>query len=384
MKKTILTKIAFLLAFLIVGVMSCKKEEIEPEPDPELPEAALVKVLFTDPADGTTGVEYTANDVVVYLVDQPVVVALISPMEPTQLEVLAADGSVLQTITTFTAAGENFVSANYSTTVEDLGLSFGGRTTLKLRASFPVGEGVGTINNDFIVQWGEVSTDKTGVELIKSDGTVMNLSVTPNDASMDVLTFGNDLFGFDMGLQTENKFVTIDGVDIGGGEDILDFMYLQDYTVSLWAKSSVGDNGDPSLFGNADWSSSANAGMTFAYKGDKWKTVVVDVDYETNGRYNEGTGGTGPGGTDLRVDDDVWHLYTFTADRAGNGTIYQDGVALVTADMSHVLNFESGLPWTVGQDGTGAYQADRGDGFIQGLVANVQIYDYVRTIFRTS
>lgn len=378
MKKTVIPKILFLFTLIIgMTVTSCKKEPIEVIPDPELPASESVLISFTDPATGVAA-NYTIGDVIIYVLDQPVVIALKSPVAPTSVEVVAADGSALETLTV-SASGAEFISSNYSTTIEELGLNYGGKTSITLKASYPVGEGVGVLSKVFTLQWGEMSTESTGVQLIKQSGDAMWLSVTPNLSSMSIEAFGDELFGYSFSKDI-NKFLTIDAVEISDGVDILDFVHTDNFSVSLWIKSSVGDNGDPVMFGNQDWSSSNNPGMTMAYKGSEWKTVIVDVDNATDsdGKFNERTRRLGPNGSDIVIDDDVWHLITFTLDRGGNGTLYQDGVEFVSVSAANIGNFDSGLPFNIGQDGTGAYTSggDSGD-YYDGRIANVEIYDYV-------
>ncbi|MCK5199768.1 MAG: hypothetical protein KAR21_15530 [Spirochaetales bacterium] len=406
MKKTILTKIAFLLAFLIVGVMSCKKEEIEPEPDPVLPNAELVKILFTDPADGTAGVEYTTDDAVIYETeDQAVVVALRSPVAPTQLEIVIG-GAVQETITTFTANADltEYTSDSYSTTIADLALNYGGGTVITLRATFPAGAGTATLNKDFSVQWGVLSTEKTGVELIRQNGEILNLSVTPMDAdgedpSTTPVDFGDKGIGYNFPDRYTNHYLTIDDLQIEGGVGVLDFMYTEDFTVSMWI-DLVGAFGDPALFSNANYSDANDGfldedgnptdgfnfsrGFTMLTGGGNYTTYlsVRDADTPSEPRVSH----IKEKSVSVGLEDTGWHLWTVTIDRAGKAVLYTDGIEATVStqggvDISGIIgSIESGLPWNIAQDGTGiqqSYKTDRDDNFLEGMITNIVIYDYV-------
>jgi hypothetical protein len=191
----------------------------------------------------------------------------------------------------------------------------------------------------------------TGVTLKKSDGTQSPL-IVDNQSSMVAVEDGKVVYTFD-GV---DDFVTIDSIRN------LDFRYESDYSVSFWVNTTSTDS-DPVMFGDQDWGSSGNKGLTVAFRGDNWRTAYADGNEKADERTS-----------DIPFNDGAWHLLTVTFDRDGEMKMYQDGVMVESADMTAVTSSDSGNPLRLAQDGTGMY----GQNF-EGKIANTVIYDYVLT-----
>lgn len=189
----------------------------------------------------------------------------------------------------------------------------------------------------------------TGVTLKKSDGTQSPL-IVDNQASMVAVEDGKVVYTFD-GV---DDFVTIDSIRN------LDFRYENDYSISFWVNTTSTDS-DPVMFGDQDWNSSGNKGLTVAFRGNNWRTAYADGSTKADIRTS-----------DIPFNDGNWHLLTITFDRDGEMKMYQDGVMAESADMTAVASSDSGNPLRLAHDGPGTYSQ-----FFEGKIANTIIYDYV-------
>jgi hypothetical protein len=120
-----------------------------------------------------------------------------------------------------------------------------------------------------------------------------------------------------------------------------------DFSVSMWVRQ---DNGlsDPAVFSNKNWGSGANTGINWAVNG--------------NGIFDLNTKGDSGSRRDLdtaansaSLGVSSWSLVVMTVDRDGPTKLYINGVNTGTIPVSSTGTFKSGLPWNVGQDGTGQY-----------------------------
>jgi len=187
----------------------------------------------------------------------------------------------------------------------------------------------------------------SGFELVRSDGTNKHLPIS-TIPSRDVEMLGNARLGYT--YNGSDQYASVDGDDIN-------FRGTNDFSISFWVKTTA-TNSDPSMVGDKDWGGGANPGFVFAFTGGAWKL-------------NAGGGGR----IDIDgnpINDGKWHLLAATFDRDGNAILYEDGVALGSADISAMTNMDSGLPINIAQDGTGNY-----GNWFDGSIANVKLFDYV-------
>ncbi|MBX3435329.1 MAG: alkaline phosphatase family protein [Pirellulales bacterium] len=123
-----------------------------------------------------------------------------------------------------------------------------------------------------------------------------------------------------------------------------------DFTLAMWVRQDDMAS-DPAVLSNKNWNSGNNTGVNWAVNG--------------NGIFDLNTKG------DLGVRRDLdtaatsaplvvgaWNLVVATIDRDGPTRLYVNGALRGTIPQSSTGSFTSGLPWTVGQDGTGTYGVD--------------------------
>lgn len=182
--------------------------------------------------------------------------------------------------------------------------------------------------------------------------SVLNVDLS-GDVAEETFSNGKKGYSFDGIAGQYGTIVDPDG--------LLDFRKTDDFSVSFWV-NSTSTNDDPPMLSEQDWSSGGNPGFTVAYK---------DTKMETNfGGSGAGHGVTTDGSSPLS--DGVWHLINITFDKAGDVTMYQDGVVVGTRDMTDVGTMDSGNPINIAQDGTGGYSP-----FFEGKIAGIVISDYV-------
>lgn len=188
----------------------------------------------------------------------------------------------------------------------------------------------------------------TGFELVRKDGTSKHIGMSMLPSSRDIEDLGNTRLG--LAYNGTDQYSSVEDNDIK-------FRGTSDFSISFWVKTTA-TNSDPSIIGDKDWGSGSNPGFIFAF---------------TKGTYKLNVGGGGR--IDIngnKINDGKWHLVAATFDRDGNATLYEDGVAIGSADISALTNMDSGLPINIAQDGTGKYGK-----WFEGSIANVKIFDYV-------
>ncbi len=363
MKKIFLIKITLVSILLFFGFASCDYDPFVPvgANDGALPEN--VRVYHLNPR---TGAEYTDDELAdldydpfekeVYLIDQPVEIIVRGSEKPDRVEVISG-GVILATITEFTPIttefGEEFESANFSTTVIDLGIEEGRTKVLEVNSMYDVGGGNAVSSQPYTVKYqGDISQINSGFQLVGKDAANTRfLALEPNEAR-DLQSFESNRQGYS--YDATGQYATIED------EGYLDFRYDNDFSIGFWVRSTS-DESDPEMIADQDWGSSGNKGITIAFRGDNWRAVASDgdnkADIDTDG---------------IPFNDGAWHYLAVTYDRGGDMTMYQDGVAVNNESMTAITGaIESGYPLRIAQDGTGQY----GDNF-EGDIADAKIFDY--------
>lgn len=117
----------------------------------------------------------------------------------------------------------------------------------------------------------------------------------------------------------------------------------QDFTIEFWVKPNVSFSSDPVMISNKNWANGKNKGFVFSgYSGQTFKMNIGD----------------GTNRIDLvggKMETNQWKHIAATFDRDGLVTLYEDGVPVTFAKMNTIGNIDSGLPFTINQDGTGVY-----------------------------
>ncbi len=193
----------------------------------------------------------------------------------------------------------------------------------------------------------------SGASLMRSDGSISPLP-TINEASSKTLD-GNKVVYETNG---SDELVTLDTIPE------LEFRFEEDFSVAVWVNTTVSQS-DPVIAGDKNWGSGSNPGWLLTQIGSNWKLNMAGVASDTRIDIT---------GND--INDGSWHLIGATFDRDGEVTIYQDGVAIESKDMSHVGTMQTpeNYPIRLAQDGTGTYGY-----WYEGKVANCVITDYVLT-----
>ncbi|PIF43886.1 putative secreted protein (Por secretion system target) [Chryseobacterium sp. 52] len=117
----------------------------------------------------------------------------------------------------------------------------------------------------------------------------------------------------------------------------------QDFTIEFWVKPNASYSSDPVMISNKDWANGKNKG--FVISGYSGQTFRMNIGDGTN--RIDLTGG--------KVETNKWKHIAVSFDRDGLVTMYEDGVPVTFAKMNTIGNIDSGLPFTVNQDGTNVY-----------------------------
>jgi hypothetical protein len=124
----------------------------------------------------------------------------------------------------------------------------------------------------------------------------------------------------------------------------LNFGASTSFSVSAFVKASS-VTGDPVIVGDKNWNSGSYAGFVVSLStgGTIWANV-----------------GSGSARIDLKstvpVTDGAWHQVVLVVDRAGAvGTLYIDGVFVVSSPLGSLASVTTTYPVVIGQDGTQAY-----------------------------
>jgi hypothetical protein len=352
-----------LVSALVIGAISCEKDDFVPVGANDKPLPKNVRIFHLNPR---TGAEYTEEELAdldynpfekeSYLIDQPIEIVVIGSEKPEKIDVFSG-GALLKTITDFTqtTSGE-YESAMFTTTVTDLGLEEGKIAGLSFNASYDVGGGTALASLPFSAKYqGDISQKNSGFQYVgANEADTRFLGVDPIDDS-ELKSFESNRMGYS--YDGVGQYATV------ADEGYLDFRYENDFSIGFWVRTTS-DDSDPEMIADQDWSSSGNKGITIAFRGDEWRAVASDGTNKADERTD--------GDVDPHFNDGTWHYLAVTYDRDGDMTLYQDGVAMISADMSAVGNIKSGNPLRIAQDGTGNYGQ-----FFEGDIADAKIYDYV-------
>jgi PKD repeat protein len=140
--------------------------------------------------------------------------------------------------------------------------------------------------------------------------------------------------------------------------DPVDFGTTQDFTLEMFVRTANW-SGDPAIVADKNWSAGKNKGFVVAGKtdGKKWKFNIGD----------------GVNRIDLdggEINDNKWHHLAVSFSRSGAKTLYQDGKKIATTNTPFVGNIYSGLPLSVGQDGTAQYPY-----YFKGQIAEIRLWN---------
>ncbi len=127
------------------------------------------------------------------------------------------------------------------------------------------------------------------------------------------------------------------------------------FTICCWARIGTQDS-DPVLFGNGNWNNGWRSGVTMCAAGTVAGGSVKGV-FANLGSGNSSTGRARYGHFDWESTD-RWTFYCLTRSSEGVISVYQgrsDGTLDWVAGTYSPLTFNSGAPFCIGQDGTGAY-----------------------------
>ena len=137
------------------------------------------------------------------------------------------------------------------------------------------------------------------------------------------------------------------------GSDKFVFENGGDFAVTLWARLLPKQTGDPVLFSNKDWKKGIHPGVALvasqATDGAQTPGACFNAGRPNNGRIDMGTFDVEPG---------QWVFYAVVRNSEGVLTVYQgraDGRLNWICSRAPDILVKTGLPFYIGQDGTGAY-----------------------------
>lgn len=140
-----------------------------------------------------------------------------------------------------------------------------------------------------------------------------------------------------------------------------DFGTDQDFTVECRVRTNL--SADVAIVGNKNWDSGNYKGFVFSFKypsGPQWKVNIGDG---TN-RADINTGGA--------IADNDWHTLSVSFDRDGFMKMYQDGILLDSADISHIGDINTSEGLFFGADIFGEYA-------YSGSIAEIRVWDTILT-----
>jgi hypothetical protein len=143
-----------------------------------------------------------------------------------------------------------------------------------------------------------------------------------------------------------------------------------DFSIEFWMFVST-VNGDPAIVSNKDWASGNNTGFNIAIQGGG---SDLDINFK--------------GATGTRKDLNItsvnfvgfWHHVAVSFTRAGNMTVFVDGVQRGTLDISGSTGTILGtLPVNIGEDGTGDYTYTGTHYDFEGIIDEFRMWDFALT-----
>lgn len=371
MKKIYINKTLPLLALMLIAIIGCSDEDFNG--DDRLEGRSELYVYHVNPK---TGLEYTNAELAEleydprhyesYSESQPIELAVVTQAMPQKIEVVSgADNSVLAEINNFTEIEGGYKSSFYTTNVTQLGLEEFDKVVIVFNVTYADSNQSGYANPPM---------GKTSIVIQRLEGRAPSVPgnefvflVRKNQGTLRINTA--DAVTSKVKDPYVGSILNFDGVDdqVEINDNNLGFRGNSSYSVGIWVNTTA-TNSDPSIIGDKDWNGGANKGFVFAYLGSNWKLNIGD------GSNRADLNGTA-------INDGNWHYLMATIDRAGDVTIYQDGVAISSADISGLngADMSSGMPVRIGQDGTGSYGS-----WYNGMVGDVTFYDYALTASEAS
>ncbi|MBP5510527.1 MAG: alkaline phosphatase family protein [Kiritimatiellae bacterium] len=162
--------------------------------------------------------------------------------------------------------------------------------------------------------------------------------------------FGNGLFGNGLRVAPDKNGAC--GVSLGGSEKLV-FENGADFAFSFWMRLDEPQAPQAPIVSNKDWKSGKNPGLVLigARRTDSVTTPGVCFNCGMSGTTRRTDMGT------FDIDYGEWCFYAVTRGADGVLRIYQggrDGRLYWIAEDTKEINFNTGLPFWIGQDGTGA------------------------------
>lgn len=351
-----------LLAVSSLALWSCNDDSIEEiRLDRRLEGMDKIEINHVNPI---TGEPYTSEELAalehnpaveeVYMGSQPIDLTIWTEAKPLRIEIEENGGAVVIEILENPVEGNGGYELTWSTTLDELGLPPGISRMYNFYVLYDdVGVDDFPYNSENKISYTIIHKAAGGAPLVTLRHSYLDI------AELKYQSVISDLVE-EAGIGTYAEF---DGgndlVTISEEETDLDFTHNEDFSVSLWVKTTSTES-DPSLIGDKDWGSGGNKGFVLAYLGDDWKVNIAD-----------GAGNRVDADGAL-INDGAWHHLAVTFARGGSMSVYQDGAMVSQADISSVGDMNSELPIRLSQDGTGNY----GDWF-EGLIGGAVISDYV-------
>jgi len=183
---------------------------------------------------------------------------------------------------------------------------------------------------------------------IAFDGNVDDLTGNYTVTSVGTTAFTEGKAGQAASLKSGVNYLTVDGFKFG----------TDSFTISTWLNCHSFSS-DPVILGNKDWASGANPGIALYYKNANWQYNMNIAE----GTRSDDTYAIATSGVNAQYNE--WANITIVVDReAQTSTFYVNGRQYSTvSDLSEnaftsALDDETnGFPLTIGEDGTGAYNA---------------------------
>ncbi|MBQ9431217.1 MAG: alkaline phosphatase family protein [Kiritimatiellae bacterium] len=183
-----------------------------------------------------------------------------------------------------------------------------------------------------------------------TDNAVAGSSVTPEIVGSPTLV-ANGMHGNSMSVSTNNV------LKLAGSESLSFEDSNRSFAAVVWAKfADKGDaGGDPVIFGNKSWSGNVKGMILTSRKKAGWTSPASGAGVGLNI-------GSGSGRMDIypmpTEGASAWTFYAVTYSENGTYTLYQgrsDGTLYWVSGQFSAATLASGLPFYIGQDGTGNY-----------------------------
>lgn len=155
-------------------------------------------------------------------------------------------------------------------------------------------------------------------------------------------------------LQFADGTNKVGGVKLEGSEK-LTFENGGDFSFAVWARMPATQKGDPVIFSNKDWTYGVNPGLALVaakpMEGSKTPGVVFNCGLPGRKRIDVGQ---------MDVEPGQWSFYAVVRNAEGVCIVYQgraNGQLDWCCNRAPDLVVKTGLPFFIGQDGTGHYGA---------------------------